>query len=76
MTRTPDDLVRTSPRPWRLEHDWGGLIQIFDANGDLIATLAKHASGTPGSGVPVDTHAKLQGTNAELIVRAVNASEG
>ncbi len=38
---------------WTIDHTWGGLIIIRDETGKTVATLEKHASGTPGSGIPV-----------------------
>lgn len=52
---------------WTVEHDWRGLILIKDLAGRPIATLEKHASGTPGSGIPSDTHAKLQAGRAQMM---------
>lgn len=58
---------------YKVEHDWGGLIKIVAPDGSLVATLEKHSSGTPGSGIPVDTHAKLQSERAEVMAAALNA---
>jgi hypothetical protein len=57
---------------YKIEHDWGGLIRILAPDGSLVATLEKHASGRPGSGTSVHTHAKLQGGRAELMAAALN----
>jgi hypothetical protein len=57
---------------YKIEHDWGGLIRIVAPDGSPVATLEKHASGRPGSGTPVDTHAKLQAGRAELMAAALN----
>ncbi len=51
---------------WRVEHDWIGLAHIVRPNGARVYTLAKIATGTPGSGIPCDVQskrvtAKLQG---------------
>lgn len=56
--------------PWTIEHDWVGLIHIKDETGRVVATLEKHALIRPGSGVPVDTHAKAQHERALRIVAA------
>lgn len=61
---------------WKLEHDWIGRILIVNTETDEIAaTMSKHAAGTPGSGIPVDTHAKLQTRRAEVMVAALNAED-
>ena len=65
------------PAPgYTLEHTWSGLILIRDPDGHLVATLEKHASGRPGSGIPSDTHTKLQTLRAELMVAALNREIG
>jgi hypothetical protein len=57
---------------YKIERDWGGLIRIVAPDGSLVATLEKHASGRPGSGTSVNTHAKLQAGRAELMAAALN----
>ncbi|RWB08812.1 MAG: hypothetical protein EOQ39_18640 [Mesorhizobium sp.] len=57
---------------YRLEHDWTGHILIKAGSGETVATLTKHAAGTPGSGIPADTHIKLQTHRAQVMVDALN----
>lgn len=59
-----------TPAPWSFDHNWQGSILILGPSGRHIGTLEKHASGTPGSGIPVDTHGKEQTANARLIAAA------
>ncbi len=58
----------------RLEHQWNGLIHITDDLGNLVTTMEKHAAGTPGSGIPVDSHCRAQALLATQIVERFNAA--
>jgi len=50
---------REAPRPlWRVVHDWTGFAHVVRPNGKRVYTIAKLASGRPGSGIPVDTQGK------------------
>lgn len=65
------EVVEAGP-VYKVEHDWGGLVRIIAPDGSTVATLEKHASGRPGSGTAVGTHAKLQGIRADVMAAALN----